>query len=228
MNEYSFIYQARGYKVADRETRKKQITAQRQEQILRAAMEVFSRKGFAAATVPEIAGEAGVAAGTIYLYYPSKRDLFVAVIQRLLINPLANIINKDIGRDFSLTIQEALMDRLRLLQSGNLPQFIALMSEIHRDPELKALLYEKVMQPFLNMMEAMYRRRMAAGELPKMDPAMAVRLVGGMIVGLIILKSIEGKASPLNRLSEEQIMNEVLLFISGGLMARKEQEAQNE
>jgi AcrR family transcriptional regulator len=41
---------------------KKEITAQRQEQILKAAMNVFGRKGYAGATVPEIAREAGVAA----------------------------------------------------------------------------------------------------------------------------------------------------------------------
>ena len=71
MNIHSFVSST---KMPDRETRKKQILAKRQEQILKAAMEVFSRKGYAAATIPEIARLAGIAAGTIYLYYPSKRD----------------------------------------------------------------------------------------------------------------------------------------------------------
>ena len=59
------------------------ITARRQEQILAAALEIFSQKGYTAATIPEIARKAGLAAGTIYLYFPNKRDLFIKVIEEL-------------------------------------------------------------------------------------------------------------------------------------------------
>jgi AcrR family transcriptional regulator len=58
--------------MTDRKSRKKEVTARRREQILKAATEVFIRKGFGAATIPEIARTAGLAAGTIYLYFPSS------------------------------------------------------------------------------------------------------------------------------------------------------------
>jgi TetR/AcrR family fatty acid metabolism transcriptional regulator len=45
--------------------------------ILEAAVKVFARKGFGAATVAEVAREAGVADGTIYLYFKSKDDILV-------------------------------------------------------------------------------------------------------------------------------------------------------
>ncbi len=48
----------------------------RHAEILDAAQKVFARKGFSEASVGEIAREAGVAKGTVYLYYPSKRDLY--------------------------------------------------------------------------------------------------------------------------------------------------------
>ncbi|MGM0471225.1 MAG: TetR/AcrR family transcriptional regulator [Bacillota bacterium] len=47
----------------------------KKEEILEAAAEVFSQKGFYKATVGEIAQQAGVAKGTIYLYFDSKEDL---------------------------------------------------------------------------------------------------------------------------------------------------------
>src|SRR5512141_961309 len=47
------------------------------ERILEAAVKVFARKGYTAATVAEVAREAGVADGTIYLYFKSKDDILV-------------------------------------------------------------------------------------------------------------------------------------------------------
>ena len=55
-------------------------TGERRAQILRAALEVFSRRGFHGATIREIASTAGLAEGTIYLYFPSKQDVLRGVI----------------------------------------------------------------------------------------------------------------------------------------------------
>lgn len=51
--------------------------ARRREDILAAALAVFSARGYSQATVEEVAGKAGVAKGSIYNYFPSKKDLFV-------------------------------------------------------------------------------------------------------------------------------------------------------
>ncbi|HVB38785.1 MAG TPA: helix-turn-helix domain-containing protein, partial [Vicinamibacterales bacterium] len=47
-------------------------------EILTAARGVFARKGYQAATMDDIAGAAGVGKGTLYLYYRSKRDIYLA------------------------------------------------------------------------------------------------------------------------------------------------------
>ena len=51
----------------------------RRESIIQAAIEVFSRKDFKAASISEIAGKAGVADGTIYQYFKNKEDLFFSI-----------------------------------------------------------------------------------------------------------------------------------------------------
>ncbi len=63
-------------------TREQRKTARR-EAILTAAQDVFARKGFDGATIADIAHAAGVASGTVYLYYESKIDLFAALNERL-------------------------------------------------------------------------------------------------------------------------------------------------
>ena len=52
----------------------------RQDQILDAAKRVFARKGFHAANVSDIVKEAGIARGTFYLYFTSKRGVFEALL----------------------------------------------------------------------------------------------------------------------------------------------------
>lgn len=53
------------------------------ERILRAAEEIFGDKGFERASVAEIAGKAGVALGTFYIYFPDKKSAFVELIDEL-------------------------------------------------------------------------------------------------------------------------------------------------
>ena len=62
-------------------TKKDVVTEFRTSGILEAARKVFATKGFSAATVDDVAGAAGVAKGTVYLYYESKRDIYFAALK---------------------------------------------------------------------------------------------------------------------------------------------------
>jgi TetR/AcrR family fatty acid metabolism transcriptional regulator len=56
--------------------------AERLPQILRAAMAVFARSGFAQARMEDIAQEAGLAKATLYLYFPGKDEVIAALLQQ--------------------------------------------------------------------------------------------------------------------------------------------------
>jgi AcrR family transcriptional regulator len=56
----------------------------RPQELLDAALDLFVEKGFAATRAEEVAQRAGVSKGTLYLYYPSKEELFKAVIAQSL------------------------------------------------------------------------------------------------------------------------------------------------
>jgi AcrR family transcriptional regulator len=57
--------------------------AQRREQILAAATEAFARNGFAATSLDDIAGQAGIARVLLYRHFDSKTDLYQAVLDRM-------------------------------------------------------------------------------------------------------------------------------------------------
>ena len=63
----------------------------KRDAILRAAIDVFADRGFFNAQVADVARAAGVAAGTVYLYFRSKDDLLVSVFERTMKDALADV-----------------------------------------------------------------------------------------------------------------------------------------
>ena len=58
------------------------VTGDKREAILRAAIKVFAGKGYFNSKVADIAGEAGIADGTVYLYFKSKDDILHSIFDR--------------------------------------------------------------------------------------------------------------------------------------------------
>jgi AcrR family transcriptional regulator len=202
-----------------RQERKERITQLRRQQILGAAFDIFSQKGFDAATTAEIARAAGVAEGTIYNYFPSKRELFIEVIRNFIVTPpLLTLIDKLPGRDISVMFQNILKDRFKLLEDERISRLPTLMAEILRDPELKALWTKQFIQPFFSRMEGMYEKMMSSGKFRHMKPAVLVRAIGGMLLGSLMLKIMEGEASPLSRLPRDEIIDSMVELLLHGLL----------
>jgi TetR/AcrR family fatty acid metabolism transcriptional regulator len=64
--------------------------ADRRDALLRAAIDVFAGRGFFNAQVADVARAAGVAAGTVYLYFESKDDLLVSIFERTMREAIAD------------------------------------------------------------------------------------------------------------------------------------------
>jgi AcrR family transcriptional regulator len=205
--------------MASRRERKKRIKEQRERQILDAALLVFSHKGFDKATVPDIACQAGIAVGTIYNYYPSKHEVFVAVIRNSIITPaLLELIDNLPKGDITVTFKHILQNRFELLESGLLPHIPTLMAETQRDPELKALWTRQFLQPFLARMEDVYRKLTESGRYRRLEPSVAVRSIGGMLLGFLMLRMMEGETSPLKNMSKDEITREMMELLFHGVL----------
>jgi TetR/AcrR family fatty acid metabolism transcriptional regulator len=105
-------------------SRKKQ--EEKRRGILEAAARVFARQGFHKAKVQDVAREAGVAHGTVYLYFGSKDDLLISVFREN-IKELVEYVKSEIQREKNAK------DKLR--------RMISLQIElIETNPELTALM----------------------------------------------------------------------------------------
>src|SRR5450755_4736711 len=66
-------------------TKKHVVSEFRCSEILEAARSVFAHKGFNDATVDDIAEAAGLSKGTVYLYFPSKREIYLETVRQGLV-----------------------------------------------------------------------------------------------------------------------------------------------
>ena len=202
----------------EKKTRKSEAK-RRERNILTAALAIFSRKGFAAATIPEIANAAGVAVGTIYVYYPNKRALFVAVIRDHLLNTsLLDLVKKVPSGDIENILTEIMKNRLDLLEERGSGIF-SLIGEIMRDPELREAWRKEIIGPFLTMLEGILTSMSSDSRFRRLEPAVLTRAIGGMVIGFLLLRKIEGRDGSLNRLPPETIATGLRDFILHGIMA---------
>lgn len=97
----------------DPDKKLKMVSASRRGEILAAATQVFGEKGFDATKMEEIAVAAGIAKGTVYLYFDSKEAIYEATVRRAL-TELAALTEEHVGRESTLAGKLAAFVRVRI------------------------------------------------------------------------------------------------------------------
>lgn len=143
---------ASAQKREDREAAKQRRSKDKRDRILKAAVKVFAKNGFYATRVSEVAKAAGVADGTIYLYFDSKDDLLVSLFEdrvskllafmseslpRLPSAPerLRAVIDMQLGllegeRDLAEVVTVIIRQSTRLMKEFAAPKFLAYLDAI--------------------------------------------------------------------------------------------------
>jgi AcrR family transcriptional regulator len=204
-----------------RQERKESITRMREQQILDAALKIFSRKGFAEATTTEIAQEAGVAEGTIYNYYRSKRELLIAVVKTFVITEAFLNLFEHVGEtDYPVFLTAVLNNRMDFIEDNVRSHMLLLVGEILRDPELREIYDRQMIKPVINRMEKYLENKAAEGEFRSVNTSVVTRALGGMVLGLLLLALFEGENSPLNSIPRQNLAAEMLELIMKGIQQR--------
>lgn len=171
----------------------------RPQQILEAARRTFGRKGYFGATLDDVAREAGITKGTIYLYYPNKQAVFSEVIRSYMDEVLS-----DLRAELAAGHPLPAPDLLRLLISRMLrvfrrPDYQAMVrlivGEAGRFPEEMETLYREVIARRIETASGLFEAAMVRGEIRRMDPVLLVRTLQGLLWGFaIVQESLRGEA----------------------------------
>ena len=106
----------------------------RRTQILDAALAVFSRDGFHATRVEAIAREAGLAKGTIYLYFPTKEAIVQAAVERFSLLPVLSDLTAELLAELRDAARGALVHALPRREVGRAAPAVAeLEPAVRRD-----------------------------------------------------------------------------------------------
>ncbi|WP_174802907.1 TetR/AcrR family transcriptional regulator [Martelella limonii] len=157
-------------------------------QILDAAFEEFVLSGFVATRVEDIAQRIGVTKGTIYVYFPTKEDLFSAMIRHIS-RPVAELL-EDFG-DLEGSCTERLKAMLRLAYQRVTQDRMArehlrlVISEGARFPEVIDAHHAELIQPLLSHTQALLDEGIAAGEF-RDCPGASAEIVIAPILSLIM------------------------------------------
>jgi AcrR family transcriptional regulator len=187
--------------------------ADRPEQIIKAALEVFGECGLANARLQDIAERAGVSKGTIYLYFPNKEELFREMIRQTAVAAIERAEQADVPGTPTNQLLAFMKGYWAFVRS---PLFITIyrlvLGELHQFPDLARFYAHEVVARGQKLMAGIISRGIDAGEFREIDPMVAAR----MLVAIIVMNGIwrdEHTGVPLlAHKTDEEVFSELAQF----------------
>jgi AcrR family transcriptional regulator len=173
----------------------------RRQTILDAALSVFAESGFEAARLDEIAARAGVAKGTLYLYFHNKQALFEELVRSAVLPLMDKLSQAAADPDLS---PSAVFDAFfRLFQKEILgtprKQLLRLIiAEGPRFPALARFYHREVVMRGLRLMQSLARRAHRQHEFPSDAAARFPHLIVAPLLLAIVWDGLFARLDPLN------------------------------
>ncbi len=192
---------APGKSPAEASERKRPTQDERRAAILAAALDVFSEKGFAAARLDDVAQKAGVAKGTIYLYFPDKEALFEALLLGLASPVLQRI--AALSTDPALPASAILGGILAVFQTEiigtNRERLMRLIiAEGPRFPKIAEFYHREIISKGREIIRAIVTRGYERGELPSDAMAKFPQLFFAPLLTAVLWRSLFSQFDPLD------------------------------
>ncbi|MDB5743334.1 MAG: transcriptional regulator, TetR family [Polaromonas sp.] len=170
-------------------TRHERRKEARPGELLKAALELFVEKGFAATRVEEVAARAGVSKGTLFLYFPSKEELFKAVVRENITTHFKEV-NAEFDAFEGTTLDmigfcmNSWWDRVGASRASGITKLM--MSEANNFPEIAAFYQQEVSLPGQQLIRRVLQRGIDSGEFRSLDMDYAVYSIVAPMVFLIL------------------------------------------
>ena len=169
-------------------SRKEKERLARRKEILEAAQKVFAKEGFHQATIDEIAQEAELAKGTIYLYFKNKKELFYSLVEEKT-EYLMNLIRKEAKKTETPVEKLSAITRHQLgFYEANRDFFKIITSESSRfELGLKDELRKRIMDRYLKYIDVVARvieQGIKEGKFKALDAKKVAATLRGIIDAL--------------------------------------------
>ena len=186
---------------------RRDVSAERKNQILDAAMVVFARSGFHEARMDDIVQESGLSKGTLYWYFKSKEEIITAISQRLFATDIEAVesLLKAEGT-VSERLQQLMRDRVQGLQE--MSDVVAILFEfyaaaLHQDGVRQFI--QTYFANFYDLLVALIQQGIERGEFRPVNALAAATALDAVFEGLIVRWLIDPGAVQWASLGEAAI-----------------------
>ncbi len=164
-------------------------------ELLDAALDLFVEKGFAATRAEEVALKAGVSKGTLFLYFPSKEELFKAVVRENVVKTVTEgaleVANfKGSSQELLQFLMREWWRRYGATKASGITKLM--ISEGNHFPELAAFYQEEVINPAVRLLKDVLERGRASGEFKNFDIDSTVMVIIAPMMFFIMSKHANG------------------------------------
>jgi AcrR family transcriptional regulator len=161
----------------------------RPTEILAAALDLFTERGFNATRLEDVASRAGLSKASIYLYFKDKTSLLTALVQATVgsnITLASDMIGQHQGQVAPL-LRQLLGFMAGRIEETRVPDLMKLViSESRAHPEIGRFYLDNVIGKALPLFQSLIERGIASGEFRPVDPSLTVKcLMGPMLLGAI-------------------------------------------
>jgi AcrR family transcriptional regulator len=196
------------------------VVEDRREQIIDAAMRVFSQKGFSRATNKDIAREAGITPGLIYHYFESKEAVLKAIIEtRSPLHLVESLSPQLLEQPPAVFLRFLVLQVLGIVEREQFVQLLRVfVPEIIHNPPMSQI-GAGVLQRVLTFLSSYFTIQMEVGTLRRTDPSLAAQTLIGCTMGFVLRRQLIRDELALTY-SHEQIADAVIDTVLNGLLPR--------
>lgn len=188
----------------------------RRIQILDAGARVFAKRGFARTKVEEIAQLAGVAKGTVYLYFPTKEALFLAVADRIM-QRLQDLIHSSLeGVENGLLRMNIAVYQYLSFFDENPELFEIFIHERAEFRDRKDSTYLTYRNIHLKQLQQRLAEMRSKGIVRDIDPVAVSQLIGDLLYGCVYTHLLRRPRAPLTGLHSA-----IMDIIFSGILSEK-------
>ena len=148
---------------------------------------MFAEKGFHPTTIKDIAREAGIADGTIYIYFENKTALMLGILDRMNETEQRDVdFSHFTEGDFRTFMKVYIHHRLQVFKADNFEIFRVIVSEILVNKELRELHYQKILEPTFTLAEKYFQQWAEQHIIKPTNISLAMRAISGLVLGLML------------------------------------------
>ncbi|MBY0013591.1 TetR/AcrR family transcriptional regulator [Paenibacillus typhae] len=192
----------------------------KQISILEAAIEIFSDKGFSAASTSEIAQKAGVAEGTIFRYYKTKKDLLLSIVGPTMSRMIAPFVMRNFNgvldmpfESYEAFLRAFIVNRLDFARK-NFKIIRILVQEIPFQPALREQFAENVLAQVLERVTAITEHFKAEGEVIDAPTPAIIRFTVSSVIGYLLARLL---LMPEKDWDDEEEISQLITFMLHGI-----------